>query len=163
MTDEKLELSDVITAARERTHLLYEGKDVAHRSCGISLAETFGHATEPYQALRKGGITGEGQCGAIKAGELILGEIFGDPDPTGSVTDELREAIQRYQKLWKDRVNKGEADTIICNELTGQFDEFFSDERHQFCTEIASTVSECVATVLVEMGREVELPPRPTQ
>ena len=41
---------------------------------GICLAETFNLPTAPYQALRRGGITGEGECGAIKAGELILGQ-----------------------------------------------------------------------------------------
>ena len=54
--------------------------EVPHRSCGIALAETFNLATTPYQCLRNGGITGKGECGAIKAGELILGEYLGDPD-----------------------------------------------------------------------------------
>ena len=62
-----------IDAARQKAFTLYEGKTVPHRSCGIALAETFGLGTAPYQALRKGGITGAGECGAIKAGELVLG------------------------------------------------------------------------------------------
>jgi hypothetical protein len=163
MKEQKLSLNDVVRAAEQRTHLLYEGEVVAHRSCGISLAETFGRETKPYQSLRRGGITGEGQCGAIKAGELILGEIYGDPDPRGGVTDSLKEAIRRYNRLWKERVDKGESDSIICNDLTGQFDEFHSESRHQFCTDIASTVSGCIAQVMVEMGTEVELPPEPTE
>ena len=63
----------LIEAARRKVFILYEGKRTPHRSCGICLAETFNLPTQPYQALRRGGITGEGQCGAIKAGELILG------------------------------------------------------------------------------------------
>lgn len=166
MSDKKSEtltIKALIQSAKERTHLLYEGTEVAHRSCGISLAETFDRPTAPYQSLRRGGITGEGQCGAIKAGELILGEIFGDPDPTGKVTPELLQAIVRYQELWKQRVDKGSATSIICNDLTGQFDDFFSAERHHFCTDLASTVSECIATVLTEMGRDIKLPPAPTR
>ena len=64
-----------------------------HRSCGIALAATFGRPTAPYQSLRRGGITGDGPCGAIVAGQLLLGELFGDPDPTGPVTATLREAM----------------------------------------------------------------------
>ena len=67
---------DLIARARDKAYILYEGKRVLHRSCGIALAETYGLSTRPYQSLRRGGITGEGQCGAIKAGELILGEVL---------------------------------------------------------------------------------------
>ena len=77
--DETLTLDALVERAREHTRYLYDGVETPHRSCGISLAETFGRATPPYQSLRKGGITGCGECGAIKAGELILGEILGDP------------------------------------------------------------------------------------
>ena len=75
------ELSDseqaLVAEAARKAHVLYEGRQVSHRSCGIALAETFGLPSAPYQALRKGGITGAGECGAIKAGELVLGEILG--------------------------------------------------------------------------------------
>ena len=107
------ELEAWISWAGERARLLYEGVAVKHRSCGISLAETFGRRSPPYQSLRRGGITGEGACGAIKAGELILGEIFGDPDPTGGVTPRLRDAMTRYQRLWKEQVDRGEASDVI--------------------------------------------------
>ena len=62
-----------ITAAREKAFVLYEGVQVPHRSCGIAIAETFNLPTRPYQALRRGGITGKGPCGAIRAGEHVLG------------------------------------------------------------------------------------------
>lgn len=149
MTD-ALSLNDLIQRAEEGAHDLYAGEVTPHRSCGISLAELYGQNTPPYQSLRRGGITGHGQCGAIKAGEMILGETFGDPDPTGPVTDTLRSAMLRYRELWQERVDKGQSETIICNDLTGQFGDFRSSERHEFCTQLASTVSGCIAQTLQE-------------
>ena len=58
---------------------------------------TFSLRTAPYQSLRRGGITGAGACGAIKAGELILGEFLGDPDPAGAVTPGPRAASEYYR------------------------------------------------------------------
>ena len=163
MTDAKKTASDMtsdapshwrqlVAAAESTAFRLYDGVETPHRSCGIAIAETFQRATPAYQALRRGGITGEGQCGAIKAGELVLGELLGDPDPTGAVTDRLRAAMVRYQSLWKERVNTGQATSIICNDLTSQFADFRSPERHQFCTRLAATVAGCVAEALVEQG-----------
>jgi hypothetical protein len=146
---------DLIAWAEQRARLLYDGVEVAHRSCGIALAETFGVPTPAYQALRRGGITGCGECGAIKAGELILGELLGDPDPAGPVTDALRRGAVRYRELWLEHVSRGASATIICNDLTGQFAEFRSPERHSFCTDIAATVARCVAQVLDELGVDV--------
>lgn len=138
----------------ERARLLYDGVETPHRSCGIALAETFGVETRPYQALRRGGITGCGECGAIKAGELILGELLGDPDPTGPVTDALRIAAVRYRALWQTRLERGDApgDSIVCNDLTGQFADFRSPERHAFCTRLVATVAGCIAQALDEAG-----------
>ncbi len=142
--------------AERRCRLLYEGKAVAHRSCGIALAETFGRRTQPYQALRKGGLTGEGMCGAITAGTLILGEVFGDPSPTGAATEELIAASARYRELWQAEVDLGRATSIVCNQLTAQFAQFRSEERHQFCTALAAATARCVAQVILEMGGSVE-------
>jgi hypothetical protein len=143
--------------ARRKAFTLYEGKLTPHRSCGICLAETFGLPTRPYQSLRRGGITGEGECGAIKAGELILGEFLGDPDPTGKVTERLRQAMAIYRELWQGRVDRGKAKTIVCNDLTGQFPEFQSPERLDFCTNIAAAVAECVAETLDRLGVAYEI------
>lgn len=151
----------LIAKAREKAYILYEGVTVPHRSCGICLAETFNLPTRPYQALRRGGITGEGQCGAIKAGELILGEYFGDPDPTGAVTDTLRQAIQYYTEQWKQRVDRGTSPDIICNHMTGQFAEFKSPERMTFCTNVAAQVAEVVAETLITFGADFEITPIP--
>ncbi|MBI4553310.1 MAG: hypothetical protein HY710_13690 [Candidatus Latescibacteria bacterium] len=151
----------LIAKAREKAYILYEGVTIPHRSCGICLAETFNLPTRPYQALRRGGITGEGQCGAIKAGELILGEYFGDPDPTGAVTDTLRQAIQYYTEQWKHRVDRGASPDIICNHMTGQFAEFKSPERMTFCTNVAAQVAEVVAETLIEFGADFEITPIP--
>src|SRR5262245_25719171 len=93
-----------VNAAREKAFVLYEGTRTPHRSCGIALAETFGLPTPAYQALRRGGITGKGTCGAIRAGEQVLGELLGDPDPTGAVTPALRAAVTWYQDAWQHRL-----------------------------------------------------------
>src|SRR5215467_8703397 len=93
-----------VAAARDKAFVLYEGVRTPHRSCGIALAETFGLPTPAYQSLRRGGITGKGACGAIRAGEQVLGELLGDPDPTGVVTPALRQAVTWYQSAWRARV-----------------------------------------------------------
>jgi hypothetical protein len=163
--DPDRELTDgeraLIQRARDKAYVLYEGRQVAHRSCGIALAETFGLPSRPYQALRRGGITGEGQCGAIKAGELILGELLGDPDPTGKVTDALRAAARWYQAQWAARVDRGGAPDIICNSLVRRFDDFMGPGRQQFCTSIAAEVAAITAEALVRFGARFDVPPLP--
>ncbi|MBI5395720.1 MAG: hypothetical protein HZA91_10525 [Verrucomicrobia bacterium] len=159
------EEKSMIPAARQKAFTLYEGKQVPHRSCGICLAETFNLPTAPYQALRRGGITGEGECGAIKAGELILGQYLGDPDPTAPVTPKLREAIVYYREQWQKRLALGPGGQrrgdgtldIICNHLTAPQGEFMGEKRHQFCTNLAATVAEIVAETLVKVEVKLEV------
>jgi hypothetical protein len=145
---------DRIAALREKTRVLYEGKRVAHRSCGIALAETFGVPTRAYQALRKGGLTGEGPCGAVLAGRLILGELLGDPDPTGGITDALRAAMTHYDAGVARRSPGLESAT--CGSLTDHFPVFQSDERMSTCTVLAADVAEVLAETLARFG--VSLP-----
>jgi hypothetical protein len=167
MTEEQKR--DRIEAARTKAFILYEGKQVPHRSCGICLAETFNLPTAPYQALRRGGITGEGECGAIKAGELVLGQYLGDPSPTGAITPRLREAMQYYRDQWQKRAQLGpgcsrRADgslDIVCNHLTAPHGDFLGEKRQQFCTNIAATVAELVAETLLQCGVEFEVTPVP--
>ena len=151
----------LIAAARQKCFLLYEGKETPHRSCGIALAETFNLPTPPYQSLRKGGITGCGECGAIMAGRLILGEILGDPDPTGSVTPNLRNAMTTYESLWADLVDRKDAPGkgIICNTLTSQFSDFRGEERSSFCTELAASVAAACAETLIRHGEPIGITP----
>ncbi len=134
---------------------------VPHRSCGIALAETFGRPTAAYQALRRGGILGQGECGAIVAGRLLLGEILGDPDPAGPVTPALRDAMERYEVRARARINRGSApgDGIVCNTLTGVFPVFRSAERHAFCTALATEVATALAEVLDDVGVHVPIAP----
>lgn len=148
-----------VAAARARAHLLYEGAIVPHRSCGVALAETFGLPTGSYQALRRGGITGEGSCGSIAAGVLVLGEILGDPSPTGPVTPELREAVTRYRGLLAARVDRP-AD-LSCNLRTAALGPFTGLERHGYCTSLTATVAEIIAAVLWDLGRAPALAPVP--
>jgi hypothetical protein len=136
-----------ITAARAKAHTLYEGVKVAHRSCGIALAETFGLPSRPYQALRRGGITGKGDCGAIRAGEQVLGELLGDPDPGGAVTTALREAVTWYQQAWLERIRGGNPD-IVCNDLVRPHGDFMGPARKHFCTNLAADVAALTAEAL---------------
>ncbi|MCA9562058.1 MAG: hypothetical protein KC561_01150 [Myxococcales bacterium] len=158
-TGDQLDAETFIRRARELAFTLYEGKRTPHRSCGIAIAETFGLATEPYQALRKGGITGCGECGAIVAGRLVLGQLLGDPDPTGQVTPALREAMLKYESLWAERLERRDASgsDIACNTLAGQFDVFMSEERAGFCTRIAAMVAESTAEALASQGKLVNV------
>jgi hypothetical protein len=141
-----------VDAARRAAFILYEGVRTPHRSCGIALAETFGLPSRPYQALRRGGITGEGECGAIRAGEQVLGELLGDPDPTGAVTDALRAAVVWYQAAWRGRIDRGPSPDIVCNNLTRPHGDFRGPARMQFCTNLAAEVAAITAEALVRFA-----------
>jgi len=150
---------ELVRRLREKARVLYFGKEVPHHSCGIAVAQTFGLPTRPYQALRKGGITGEGLCGAVLAGQLVLGELLGDPDPTGAVTPALREAMSSYLQAVRTRVDRRRAASLACNDLTGQFPDFGSEERLSFCTGIVETVAGALAEVLAAHGVKVDPAP----
>jgi hypothetical protein len=164
-------MTDLAEKAWRTAFVLYEGRTTPHRSCGIALAETFGLSPGAYQALRRGGITGDGECGAYKAGELVLGELLGDPDPTGGVTAALRQAITRYQQLAREKLVLGAQDAprrsaaaqrllplhqvewdIRCNTLTGQFEAFQSPQRAAFCTNVAAEVARLVVLAAMDAG-----------
>src|SRR3954452_8596512 len=136
-----------IEAARAKAFMLYEGVKVAHRSCGIALAETFDVPSRPYQALRRGGITGKGSCGAIRAGEQLLGELLGDPDPGGPVTPALRSAVTWYQDAWLTRLRGGN-DDIVCDHLVRPHGDFMGPARKAFCTNLAAEVAALTAEAL---------------
>lgn len=141
-----------IAAARAKAFLLYEGTRTPHRSCGIALAETFQLPTPAYQALRRGGITGKGACGAIRAGEQVLGELLGDPSPIGAVTPELRAAVTWYQDAWKQRLMADQPD-IICDHLVRPHGEFTGPARKAFCTNLAAEVAALTAEALCRFSR----------
>lgn len=150
---------DLIQRARAKAHLLYEGKVTPHRSCGVCLAETFGVPWSAYQALRRGGITGEGTCGAIRAGEMILGELLGPDRPEDPVSEELKDAIRFYQSRWKERQAAAGWTDTICNTLTAPFGDFKSPARAGFCTSMAADAAELVAETLVRIGKPFEIEP----
>lgn len=145
-----------VKAARDKAFILYEGVQTPHRSCGIALAETFGLATPAYQALRRGGITGKGTCGAIRAGEQVLGELLGDPDPTGMVTPALRSAVAWYQDAWQRRLVPHQPD-IVCDNLVRPHGDFAGPARKAFCTNLAADVAALTAEALCRFA-----PDRPT-
>ena len=148
-----------VDAARATAFTLYEGVKVAHRSCGIAIAETFGLATPAYQALRRGGITGAGTCGALRAGEHVLGELLGDPDPTGKVTPQLRAGMQRYMDRVHAELDRGSSPTLVCNDMTAPHGEFMGEARHRFCTNVVAQVAQLVDETLREQGIEVVATP----
>ncbi len=146
-----------VAAAREKAFILYEGVRTPHRSCGIAIAETFSLPTRPYQALRRGGITGKGACGAIRAGEHVLGELLGDPDPTGAVTPVLREAIAWFQDAWLARLRGGNPD-IVCDHLVRPHGDFTGPARKAFCTNIAADVAALTAEALCRFAPDTRPP-----
>jgi hypothetical protein len=150
---------ELVAAIREKARILYEGKQVPHRSCGMAIAETFDREPRPYHALRRGGITGVGHCGAIVAGQLVLGEIFGYPESTAPTSMVLKEAITRFQAEVARRVPRGPGGTIVCNDLTSPFAQFDSPERALFCTALAAQVAEIVAEIVIDLGGQLEVTP----
>ncbi len=151
-----------IAAARDKAFVLYEGVRTPHRSCGIAIAETFSLPTRPDQAVRRGGITGKGACGAIRAGEQVLGELLGDPDPTGAVTPVLRSAVAWYQDAWLARLRRGNPD-IVCDRLVRPHGEFTGAARKAFCTNLAADVAALAAEALCRFAPDRRPPITPIQ
>jgi hypothetical protein len=151
--------AEIIAALKEKARILYEGKRVGHYSCGIAIAATFNLPTRPYQALRGGGLSGEGPCGAVMAGRLVLGEIFGDPSPTGATAPVLRGAIEHYDAEIARRQTGLERAT--CNQLTDRFPVFQSEERAASCTAIVALVAEVLAETVLLFGGKIEPTPIP--
>lgn len=149
----------LIRQAREKAFILYEGKQTPHRSCGVCLAETFGVEWRAYQALRRGGVTGEGACGAIRAGEMILGELLGPTEPEGPVTPQMRDALVYYQQRWKEKQAVAGWKDTICNTLVAPFPDFKGPERAGFCTNMAADAAELIAESLLKVGYEFKIEP----
>ncbi len=149
----------LIRAARRKAQILYAGVHTGHRSCGIALAETFGLPTAPYQALRRGGITGCGECGVRVGARMVLGQILGDPDPTGPVTDVLRAAMSDLEARYGDRVPRGAAPghSWVCNTLVAPLAPFQGPARHDHCTAMATEAAALIAEVLVRHGQPVHI------
>lgn len=156
-----MESSTPIRLAREKADALYAGQTTPHRSCGIAIAETFNCAAGPYQALRRGGLTGDGPCGAFLAGQMVLGEFLGDPAPPGDMTPALKDAILFYKAEWDRRVERGGCAGLGCNDLIGRFSDFQGTERKSFCTSLAAQTAELVAETLLRFGATFEVTPIP--
>lgn len=137
---------------RSKAFVLYEGTATPHRSCGIALAEAFDRPSAAYQSLRRGGITGQGTCGAVVAGQLLLGELLGDPDPTGKVTPALRAAMTRYLERVQGELDRGPSSDLVCNHMTAPHGEFTGPARHAFCTRVVAQVAQLVDETLREQG-----------
>ncbi|MDB4956874.1 MAG: hypothetical protein JWO36_4443 [Myxococcales bacterium] len=147
------EEASYVSAARDKAFVLYEGVRLPHRSCGIAIAETFNLPSRSYQSLRRGGITGKGACGAIRAGEQVLGELLGDPDPGGAVTAELRAAITWFQEAWLLRIRDNQPD-IVCDNLVRPHGDFAGPARKAFCTNLAADVASLTAEALCRFSTQ---------
>lgn len=152
-------MADSIDSAGAKARTLSEGRVTPHRSCGICIAETFGQPTQAFQALRRGGLTGEGHCGAIVGGQLVLGILLGDPSPTGAVTPELRAAIPVYQRSWRARLGLGATDSIVCNDLTRPAGDFAGPQRAALCVGIVGAAAEAVQEALIAQQAGVDIAP----
>lgn len=150
---------DIVRAAREKAEILYEGRIVAHRSCGICLAETFGLPWRPYEILRKGGLTGEGSCGAIRAGEMVIGELLAPEESTDPPPDRMRVATEFYQRRWRERAERDGWGDSICNTLTAPLGDFMGDRRKGFCTNLAAEAAEIAAEALIRAGYRPQIEP----
>lgn len=81
---------------------------------------------------------------------MVLGELLGDPDPTGPVTPALREAMVLYRAALEPRV-QGVLE-MSCNDRTAELGPFTGPKRAASCTDLAGEVAEAVAGVLWDLG-----------
>jgi hypothetical protein len=95
----------------------------------------------------------------VVAGQLLLGELLGDPDPRGAVTPQLKAAMGRYLDEVNARVDRGTSETLVCNDLTAQYGDFHGPARHAACTRLVAEVAQIVDEVLREQGVEHEVTP----
>jgi hypothetical protein len=133
-----------IMAVRTLTDRLYRGKDEPRHSCTSALAVAFGLAPRPYQALRKGGLTGERMCGSMRGGDLILGELLGPDNGMGPVTEEWRAATIWYQEQIPKRFETGETGTYVCKTLTDPLGDFFGPRRKDYCVKLTAEIAALV-------------------
>jgi hypothetical protein len=91
---------------------------------------------------------------------VVLGQLLGDPDPTGAVTPALRAAAEEYEQRWKEELFAGTpAPDIVCNHLTAPRGDFMGPERKSFCTGLVATVAALVAEVALRHGADLEVQP----
>ncbi len=152
------EQRQVVHSVRDRARRLFQGDQVAERSCGIALAEAFGLPTRPYQALCRGFVTGAGPCGAVTAGQLILGEYLGYGDVSAPVSLQLREASERYQREILGRIDHPGRASLVCQELLRRFPIDREEERAEFCAGVVAAVAELVGEILAEAGVALPAP-----
>jgi hypothetical protein len=149
--------SGLPSRAREVASILCEGRATPHRSCGVAIAETFHRNPLPYAGLRKGGITGRGECGAIKAGDLVLVEILGPADPLAALTDTLRASVTFFRDLCAERLALARGSYLSCDEMVGRLGEFGGPARKEYCTRLAGVVAEALAETILRFGGSLEI------
>ena len=91
--------------------------------------------------------------------------MFANPEPSGKITEILKEGAALYRRIWTERFDLGPGSrdgggglTIICDSLVGPLGDFHGPARHGYCTVLAADVSAVVAEVLIRLGVPVEAP-----
>ena len=93
------------------------------------------------------------------AGQLVLGEVLGDPDPTGAVTPALRAAMRRYVDRVEAELDRGASPDLVCAHMTAPHGDFAGAARHAFCTRVVAQVAQLVDETLREAGAAVAATP----
>ena len=83
----------------------------------------------------------------------MLGELLGDPSPTGAVTPALRDAVSWYQVAWRARLVPTQPD-IVCDNLVRPHGDFMGPARKAFCTSLAADVAALTAEALCRFAPE---------
>lgn len=154
MTSEQRE---IVEAARRVAECLYRGERVEHRSCGVAVAETFGLNPMPYLVLRRGGLTGEQDCGAVRAGEMALAELIANGQYLGQTPEPLQAAIHDYRAVVRERIGRRPDESLICNSLLEPFGDMASPARWSHCTSLAAEVAALVAEIALRYGADVRV------
>jgi hypothetical protein len=133
-----------------RARDLYSGQHLVARTSGVAIAETFGRRVSPYHGLARGGIAGEGECGAIVAGRLVIAEFLAGPDPKGILEGDLGVALRRYQHDIEHRIQGRGSPDYICSSLVAPYDGYDDPARVPFCTAVVAEVARIVAAILLD-------------
>ena len=134
----------------QRAHDLYCGERLTKRASGVAIAETFGRRVTAYHGLSHGGFNGDGECGAIIAGRLVLAEFLGNSDPKEIKEGILVEAVLRYQQQIARRVQGRGSTDFVCSSLIAAYDDYSDPERLHFCCRLVSEVSRILAEILID-------------
>ena len=88
---------------------------------------------------------------------MVLGEYLGDPNPTGAMTDALKNGMAHYRRLLAE-AGLAPLAIITCDHLVQNYPDFMGDDRKAFCADLVVKVTEMVEQVLEEQGVQCRAP-----